>query len=59
MLVMCLVCITGYLILGNFSKVMSEIALLSWVGVAWINEKRCNKLEKQLENKDERFNTKS
>lgn len=59
MLVMCLGCITGYLILGNFSKVMSEIALLSWVGVAWINEKRCNKLEKQLENKDERFNTKS
>ena len=59
MLVICLSGITGYLILGNFSKVMSEIALLSWVGVAWINEKRCNKLEKQLENKDERFNTKS
>jgi hypothetical protein len=47
------------LILGNFIKAMSETALLTWVGVAWINERRCNKLEKQLENKDERFNTKS
>jgi len=59
MLVICLGSITGYLILGNFIKVISEMALLTWVGVAWINEKRCNKLEKQLENKDERFNTKS
>jgi hypothetical protein len=59
MLVICLGEITGYLILGNFNKVMSEIALLSWVGVAWINERRCNKLEKQLKYKDERFNTKS
>jgi hypothetical protein len=59
MLVICLGSITGYLILGNFNKVMSEIALLSWVGVAWINERRCNKLEKQLKYKDERFNTKS
>jgi hypothetical protein len=59
MLVICLGSITGYLILGNFNKVMSEIALLSWVGVAWINERRCNKLEKQLKYKYERFNTKS
>jgi len=59
MLVICLGSITGYLILGKFNKVMSEIALLSWVGVAWINERRCNKLEKQLKYKDERFNTKS
>jgi hypothetical protein len=59
MLVICLSGITSYLILGNFIKAMSETALLIWVGVAWINERRCNKLEKQLENKDERFNTKS
>ena len=49
--VMFLICITSLifkLIDRDFYQGMNEFALLCWVGVAFIGELRCNKLEKQI-----------
>lgn len=32
----------------DFSGAMDEFALMCWVGVALMNELRCNKLEKEI-----------
>ena len=48
---MFLICIIGFilsLIDKNFYRAMNELALLCWVGVAFMSELRCNKLEKEI-----------
>jgi hypothetical protein len=48
---MFLICITALifkLIEKNFYQAMNEFALLCWVGVAFMGELRCNKLEKEI-----------
>jgi hypothetical protein len=49
--VMFLICITSLifkLIDRDFYQGMNEFALLCWVGVAFMGELRCNKLEKEI-----------
>jgi len=49
--VMFLLCITALifkLIERNFYQAMNELALLCWVGVSFMGELRCNKLEKEI-----------
>ena len=50
MLVICLVGIIANYVEGKLTGVMSEISLLAWVGIAWLNEKRIIKLQKQIDN---------
>ena len=48
---MFLICIIGFilsLIDKNFYRAMNELALLCWVGVAFMSELRCDKLEKEI-----------
>lgn len=48
---MFLICIIGFilsLIDKNFYRAMNELALLCWVGVSFMGELRCNKLEKEI-----------
>jgi hypothetical protein len=48
---MFLICITGFifkLIDKDFYRAMNEFALLCWVGVSFMSELRCNKLEKEI-----------
>jgi hypothetical protein len=48
---MFLICIIGFilsLIDKNFYRAMNELALLCWVGVSFMSELRCNKLEKEI-----------
>jgi hypothetical protein len=48
---MFLICITSLifkLIDRDFHQGMNEFALLCWVGVAFMGELRCNKLEKEI-----------
>jgi len=49
MLVICTFDITMGVINGNVLTVVHNIALLAWVGVAFVLEKRCVKLEKQID----------
>lgn len=41
--------ITTKLIIRDYISVMNEVALMCWVGVAFINEKRCIKLQKKID----------
>lgn len=48
---MFLLCIIGFilsLIDKNFYRAINELALLCWVGVSFMGELRCNKLEKEI-----------
>jgi hypothetical protein len=49
MLVVCLTGITIGILGKDMDTVMDNIAVLSWVGVAWIMEKRCIKLQEKLD----------
>jgi hypothetical protein len=49
MLVICTFDITTGVINGNLTTVLHNIALLSWVGVAYELEKRCVKLQEKID----------
>ncbi len=49
MLVICLTGITMGILAKNYNNVVDNIALLCWVGVAWIMEKRCIKLQEKID----------
>ena len=49
MLVICLAGITMGILAKNYNSVMDDFALLCWVGVAWVMEKRCINLQKQID----------
>ena len=49
MLVICTYDITMGVINGNVLTVLHNTALLGWTGVAFVLEKRCVKLEKQID----------
>ena len=49
MLVICAFDITTGVLNGNVTTVLHNIALLAWTGVAFVLEKRCVKLEKQID----------
>ena len=50
MLVICIASITIGVLNKNFNTVVDNIALLSWVGVAFIMELRCIKLQEKIDN---------
>ena len=50
MLVICIASITIGVLNKNFNTVVDNIALLSWVGVAFIMELRCDKLQEKIDN---------
>jgi hypothetical protein len=49
MLVVCLTVIIMGIIEENYQHVISEFGLLCWVGVAFMNELRCIKIQKQID----------
>ena len=49
MLVNCTFGITTGVLNGNVTTVLHNTALLVWTGVAFVLEKRCVKLEKQID----------
>ena len=49
MLVICIADITMSVLAKNYSKVMNNVALLSWVGVAFVLELRCIKLQEKID----------
>ena len=49
MLVICTFDITMGVINGNVLTVVHNIALLGWVGVAYVLEKRCVKLQEKID----------
>jgi hypothetical protein len=49
MLVICTYDITMGVINGNVLTVVHNIALLGWVGVAYVLEKRCVKLQEKID----------
>ena len=49
MLVASLTTITTNLIAGDYDKAMMATGTLLWVGVAFMAELRCNKLQKQID----------
>ena len=48
MFLLCITTIIFKLIDKDFYRVMNELALLCWVGVSFMGELRCNKLEKEI-----------
>lgn len=50
MLVASLTTITTNLITANYSTAMMAFGTLCWVGVAFMAELRCDKLQKQIDN---------
>jgi hypothetical protein len=48
MFLLCITALIFKLIERNFYQAMNEFALLCWVGVAFMGELRCNKLEKEI-----------
>ena len=49
MLVICTFDITTGVLHGNVLTVVHNIALLAWVGVAFVLEKRCVKLQEKID----------
>ena len=49
---MLVICVTG-MVMGilakNYSNAMDDFALLCWVGVAWVMEKRYIKLQEKID----------
>ncbi len=41
--------ITARLITKDYIRAMDEFGLMCWVGVAFMNEKRCIKLQKEID----------
>ena len=50
MFTLCVVTIIARLINKDYHRAGDEFALLCWVGVAFMNEMRCIKLQKQIDN---------
>lgn len=48
MFLLCITTIIFKLIDKDFYRAMNEFALLCWVGVSFMGELRCNKLEKEI-----------
>jgi hypothetical protein len=48
MFLLCITTIIFKLIDKDFYRAMNEFALLCWVGVSFMSELRCNKLEKEI-----------
>jgi hypothetical protein len=48
MFLLCITALIFKLIERNFYQAMNELALLCWVGVSFMGELRCNKLEKEI-----------
>lgn len=49
MLVICVVGMVMGILAKNYSSAMDDFALLCWVGVAYVMEKRCNKLQEKID----------
>ena len=49
MLVICLTAITMNILAKNYSAAVNNFTLLSWVGVAFVLEKRCIKLQEKID----------
>ena len=49
MLILCTVSIASSIVTTDYTRVMTEIATLCWVGVAWMHERRAIKLQKKLD----------
>ena len=51
MAIICVATITTRLITRDYIRVMDEFGLMCWVGVAFINEMKCVKLQKEIDNR--------
>ena len=49
MLVICVIGMVMGIIAKNYSSTMDDFALLCWVGVAYVMEKRCIKLQEKID----------
>ena len=49
MAIICVVTFIARLITKEYVRAMDEFALMCWVGVAFLNEKRCIKLQKKID----------
>lgn len=49
MAIICVVTFIARLITKDYVRAMDEFALMCWVGVAFLNEKRCIKLQKKID----------
>lgn len=49
MAIICVVTFIARLITKDYVRAMDEFGLMCWVGVAFLNEKRCIKLQKKID----------
>lgn len=49
MVIVAIITIVTSLVTKDYINVMNQIALMCWVGVAFMYEKRCIKLQKQID----------
>ena len=54
MLVICLIGIITNLLIENYSYALSSFSTLCWVGIAWMNQLKYDKLKEKIQKLDGR-----